>query len=464
MPKKSLDVLLLFILVIARVQIDTLADNVLPDRLADVRRLVEGWWPAASLDRLAHPQTDQVTMLLWATAFGLVALYALVDLAAERPSAAVWAWRLKLALVCGIIGLLVFGKTALLIGLRHQSVPWSYSHDGGVIQTEAVIDYFLAGKNPYVEDYTQTAMAQWGINEYRTALYHYPYLPWTFVFSAPFYLLSRLTLGWYDQRLVYLPLFALTLALVQALIPDRRGKLAALMLVGLSPIMAEDVIFGVSDPFVLFWIVLAVWLISRAGAGSTSVLLASGALGLACAAKPTAWFLVPFWLIYLLRDSWGSNLIPPLKAWPGLALTALKRGWTLPVAALVLIGPWFVWNPEAMIDDVWRWSAGQGETGYQIWGWGASNFVLALGWVSDRFAYWPFIIPQAIIGLPLLLWLIRRQLRHNTLAVMLYGYVIFLFVFFFLSRFMQSNYLGFLGALLVPAYFLCSQTQTADSA
>lgn len=464
MPRKSLDVLLLFVLVIARVEIDSLADNVLPDRLADVRRLVEGWWPAASLDRLAHPQTDQVTMLLWATAFGLVVIYALVDLAAERPSAAVWAGRIKLGLVCGIIGLLVFGKTALLIGLRHQSVPWSYSHDGGVIQTEAVIDYFLAGKNPYVEDYTQTAMAQWGINEYRTALYHYPYLPWTFVFSAPFYLLSRLTLGWYDQRLVYLPLFALTLGLVQALIPDRRGKLAALMLVGLNPIMAEDVIFGVSDPFVLFWIVLAVWLILRAGAGSTSALPASGALGLACAAKPTAWFLVPFWLIYLLRDCWGSNLIPPLKAWPGLAMITLKRGWTLPVAALALIGPWFAWNPDAMIDDVWRWSAGQGETGYQIWGWGASNFVLALGWVSERFAYWPFIIPQAIIGLPLLIWLIRRQIRHNTIAVMLYGYVIFLFIFFFLSRFMQSNYLGFLGALLVPAYFLYSPTQTADSA
>lgn len=463
MPKKSLDVLLLFILVIARVEIDSLADNVLPDRLADVRRLVEGWWPVASLDRLAHPQTDQVTMLLWATAFGLAALYALVDLAAQRKSAVVWAGRLKLGLVCAIIGLLVFGKTALLIGLRHQSVPWSYSHDGGVIQTEAVIDYFLAGKNPYVEDYTQTAMAQWGINEYRTALYHFPYLPWTFVFSAPFYLLSRFTLGWYDQRLVYLPLFALTLWLVQAMIPDRRGKLLALMLVGLNPIMAEDVIFGVSDPFILFWIMLAVWLAQREVGGSKSALLASGALGLACAAKPTAWFLVPFWLVYLLRDCWGNGLIPPLKTWPGLAMMLLRRAWALPVVALVLIGPWFAWNSDAMIDDVWRWSAGQGETGYQIWGWGASNFVLALGWVSDRFAYWPFIIPQAIIGLPLLIWLIRRQLLHNTLAVMLYGYVVFLFVFFFLSRFMQSNYLGFLGALLVPAYFLWPPTQTPDN-
>ena len=33
-------------------------------------------------------------------------------------------------------------------------------------------------------------MAEWGIDEFRTALYHYPYLPWTFLFSAPFKLLS----------------------------------------------------------------------------------------------------------------------------------------------------------------------------------------------------------------------------------------------------------------------------------
>ena len=101
-----------------------------------------------------------------------------------------------------------------------------------------------------------------------------------------------------------------------------------------------------------------------------------------------------------------------------------------------------------MYDDVWRWSAGQGSTGYQIWGWGASNYVLAFGLVSDRFQYWPFIVPGFIITAPLLWFLLKRQAQENTLNIMLYAYVVLLFVFFYVSRFLQPNYLGYMAALL----------------
>ena len=99
--------------------------------------------------------------------------------------------RAKLALIWLIIVLTVFLPSLKLVLLRQASGPASYSHDGGVIQTEATIDYLLDGRNPYVEDYVNTPMAEWGINEFRTALYHYPYLPWTFLFSAPFKLASE---------------------------------------------------------------------------------------------------------------------------------------------------------------------------------------------------------------------------------------------------------------------------------
>ncbi len=452
MPKKSLDALLLFFLVIAKVEIDTLADNVLPDRIADVQNLVASWRWQPFFARLDHPQTDAVTMMLYVLAFGILLAYVLVSVwmgSARR------AFRFKLTLIYAIIGVLVFGKTALLINLRHQSVPWSYSHDGGVIQTESTIDYFLSGKNPYVEDYVDTPMAQWGINEYRTALYHYPYLPLTFVFSAPFYTLANATIGWFDERMVYLLLFALMLALIPKMVRGEEKTLLAVMFVGLNPIMAEDVIFGANDPFVLFWLVLAVWLLGRQKTPSAkNYLLASAALGLASASKPTAWFLTPFWLLYLLKDVWGARLIPPPSRRAALAKTALRRAWTLPAVALVFILPWLLWDAFAMYDDVWRWSAGQGETGYQIWGWGASNLVLGFGWVADRFAYFPFIIPQAIVSVPLLVGLAVRQLKENTIGTMLMAYVVFLLVFFFLSRFLQPNYLGFLGSVLALAYFI----------
>ncbi|MBI1879465.1 MAG: hypothetical protein HYR94_14810 [Chloroflexi bacterium] len=396
--KKSLDVLILLILVIARVRIDTLADLVLPQRHEDVRRLVGSWWPAASLERLAHPETDPVSLLLIVAAFGLLGVYVIVDVFGEERRART-IYQLKLGLIYGLIGLLVFGKTILLIGLRHISGPASYAHDGGVIQTEVTIDYFLRGLNPYVEDYTNTPMAEWGFDEYRTALYHYPYLPWTFVFSAPFYLLSRVLLGWFDERMVYLLLFALTLVLVQQLVRQPREKLMALALVGLNPILAVSVIFGENDPFVLFWVVLGLWLITatRAAPDRPRLLLGSAAFGLACASKSTAWFLAPFWLLYLLRDRWGEMLWPPGTVWHAHLVTLWQRAWSLPLVFGLLTIPWFVWNPDAMIDDIWRWAAGQGPTGYQIWGWGASNWVLAFGWVADRFAYWPFIIPELLI-------------------------------------------------------------------
>jgi hypothetical protein len=417
--KKSLDVLILFILVIARVRLDTLADLALPQRHEDVRQLVGGWWPTWSLDLLAHPETDPVSMMLIVTAFGLLVLYLIADFFGDEQHTQT-IHRLKLILIYGIIALLVFGKTILLINLRHLRGPVSYAHDGGVIQTEVTIDYFLWGLNPYAENYVDTPMAEWGYEEYRTALYHYPYL------------------------------------LTQKLVQRPQEKRMAVALMGLNPILAVSLIFGENDPFVLAWIVVGLWLMQAGQAKPSTfrLLLGSAAFGLACASKLTAWFLTPFWLLYLLRDQWGDKLISPLTTWRSHLITLLRRVWTLPVVFLLIVGPWFVGNPKAMYDDVWRWSTGQGSTGYQIWGWGASNYVLGLGWVADRFEYWPFIIPELIITLPLLGFLLWRQARSNTMGTMLYGYVVLLLAFSYVSRFLQPNYLGYMLGFLTLAILI----------
>jgi uncharacterized membrane protein len=225
---------------------------------------------------------------------------------------------------------------------------------------------------------------------------------------------------------------------------------------GLNPLLALDVIFGQNDSFVLFWIVLAVWLLKRQDFRSLgdfgslrNLLLASAVYGLACASKPTAWFLAPFFALYLLHD----QPLSPVD-WRRLAVTLLRRAWPLVAVFALVVGPWFIWNPGAMLDDVWRWSAGTAQASYQIRGWGLANFILAFGLVPDRLAYFPFWLPELLVGLPLLLVLLWQQRQENGLGRMLYGYAVTLFAFLYVSRFLNENYLGYLLAVFALAYFM----------
>jgi hypothetical protein len=466
-----LDALLLAVLLIARLRIDTLAEAVgVPLHMNDVARqpLLGHLLSDQAMKLLAQQGlVDPIGMLLIVTALACLGLYLVVNEIRWRERVG---YRVKLLLIWAILLLTVFAPSIKMMLLRQGSGPASYSHDGGVIQTEATVNFLLSGRNPYIEDYTRTPMAEWGIGEFRTALYHYPYLPWTFVFSAPFKLLADRTLGWYDQRMVYLLLFALTLALLPGLARQPQTRLLLVMLIGLNPIMGSDLIYGQNDSFVLAWIVLSLWLWVKAserrgrwadtpdkgdstpgrGGGRGWYLASAAAFGLACASKPTAWFLAPFYLVLLAGSDEllerGKGGWERARGWLG---GMLCRAWPALAAGALIIGPWFVWNPAAMYDDVWRWANGTSSRAYQIWGWGASNLLLAFGWVTSRFAYWPFWIPELLLGLPLMAWLLWRQLRENGLGAALWGYGLFILVFFFVSRFLNENYLGYLVAILV---------------
>jgi hypothetical protein len=166
--------------------------------------------------------------------------------------------------------------------------------------------------------------------------------------------------------------------------------------------------------------------------------------------------LIPFWLLFVLRgEKERRESIQPLLrgGWQWLVLL-VRRSWPLVAVFIIVVGPWFVWNPAAMVDDVWRWSAGTADTPYQIRGWGLSNFVLAFNLVPDRLAYWPFWILEILVAVPLLIALLWRQARHNTIGTMLAGYVVLLFAFFYVSRFLNENYLGYLLALFGLALFI----------
>ena len=413
----KLDGLLLTLLVIARVRIDTLAEAaVLPLRQQDVARhpLLGQLLSPTAMELLAQQGfADPITLLLIVIALAALTVYLVISFTTKQLSRRVY--RAKLALIWLIVVLTVVAPTLKMTLLRQQSGPASYAHDGGVIQTEATIEYFLSGRNPYIEDYLQTPMAEWGLGEFRTALYHYPYLPWTFVFSAPFYKLGQTLVGWYDQRFVYLLLFVIMLAFAPALTRKRDSKLLLVMALGLNPIMGSDVIFGQNDSFVFFWIVLSLWLLARSSempndhSAAPWQLGSAAAFGLACASKPTAWFLAPFYALLLAPPpSLGAaqETGAERKGWARWLLTLARRAWPALAVFLLLVLPYLIWDARAMVDDVWLWASGRGEHAYQIWGWGASNLLLALGWVNSRFDYWPFWLLQLAVCGPLLAYLL----------------------------------------------------------
>lgn len=466
-PTPGWDGYLLALLVCAVLMVGGLAEEAaLPTRVQDVLRhpILGHLLPAQGVEAMGAPSPrpgDPVGLVLNAFSLGLLAGYLLLDLAPLGR-----ARRLKWVLLAGLVVTALLLPAGKLILLRQGSGPASYTHDGGVIQTEITIQYLLQGKNPYVEEYIDTPMAEWGFSRYRTALYHYPYLPWTFLFSAPFYLAGTAA-GFYDQRLVYLLLMALALALAPQLVAGERVRLALVAALAFNPIMALDLMFGQNDSFVLCWILfsLVAWRRAQlaggdggAPAGRRWLVLSALLFGLACASKPTAWFFAPFYgLLLLQEDELG-------KGWRDLVRTVpriLRRAW--PALALfgLVLAPYLVWDAYALYDDVWRWSTGQGETGYQIWGWGASNFVLALGLVPDRFAQWPFWALELLFALPVLLWFLRRQQRANTLGNACWHYGVFLLVFFYTSRFLNENYLGYILAFL--ALGALSQADQAKS-
>ena len=384
--RRSFDVLLLFLLLTARLRLNSFAESGLFEHVQNVARhpLLGRLLPPDAVDAFGPWLGDPIFLLLTAASLLALLVYAIVDLLHDRIGER-GSYRIKLGLVWLILAATVFLPALKLALLRHDNLPQSYSHDGGVIQTEITIDYFLAGRNPYSEGYENTPMAEWGFPEFRTALDHYPYLPATFVLSAPGKLLADTLLGWYDQRFVYLLLFLLTLLLIPSLTRHRPADALGLtMLLGLNPIMGLDILFGQNDSFVLAWVVLSLWLLQRRRLTWSAI-----AFGVACASKPTAWFLAPFWGLAVL-------MIPQIT-WQQLRTqipTLLKRLAPALVAFLALVLPYLVWDANALIDDVWRWAAGTATLFITKSGDGDSP---TSSWPP---APWPIVSPTGLSGYP----------------------------------------------------------------
>ncbi|MBI3287144.1 MAG: hypothetical protein HYZ68_03765 [Chloroflexi bacterium] len=412
------------------------------------------------------------TLYLGPPAVLLAGIYLALDLGfrSPHPRVAPWLFRIRLALATLAILFLAVLPLATLVAFRVLGEPGSdlfvttrTIHDGA-LQTEAAVRFLLEGRNPYVDSYAQTLVARYPMWEefqlnFNPAIYHYVYLPVTFMASIPFYLASQGFLGWYDQRIAYGLLFFLLLWLLPLMAREPAHKLGAAITVGLNPLMMGflpvGLAAGINDYFVLSLVVLAVVLWRR---GRLS--LSAAAMALALASKQTAWFALPLWGI-LVWHSARQSTSPWAMMRPLIVLVLLST---------MLILPFVLWSPGDFWDDTISYLSGSLATSFPIKGFGLSGILLAAGILPSSRAYFPFWVFQLLLGVPALLYAGWRLYQRGSLREFWFGYSILLFAVNYTSRYFHTNHLGYIVALLFLGFLADdrppehSQTRNGKSA
>jgi hypothetical protein len=307
--------------------------------------------------------------------------------------------------------------------------PLRFAHDGGVIQTEESARFLLRGVNPYAADFSSTPLAGVAIPG---ILRHNPYLPASFLLPAPLIALADAAGVPFDQRLVYLLLWAAGVWLAPLAFRHRGAGELAQTCFALNPLVVPFLVVGRNDVYVVAFLLFALVALARRHA-----LAFFGCLALACAIKQFAWLVAPF----LLVCAWRTWPRPTLRR--GLVLGALL------FAALVL--PFLVWGPADFVDDVYRFNAGLSRDSYPLGGtpgFGFAMLAAVLRWAPDRAAYYDLTPYLLLTALPLTALLLVRLARRPAVAqAMLAAFLVSFWVYFF-SRVFNNNYFGVLAFLL----------------
>lgn len=355
--------------------------------------------------------------------------------------------KIALAVLFLMIASLVINGVFLEIHKRFALDPYIYIHDGAM-QTEEAIKFILKGKNPYTENYFGTPLENRGgfpeLNNLNPALYHLVYLPFNIIFSIPFFLAGNFLLHWFDERLVYISIFLLFIALILKW-PNKslERKLAFLTFFTANPLFFIFFADGRNDIFVFFWIALTIYFLGLKKNNYSSLSLA-----LAATSKHSSWLLLPFYFAYLYYQEKKE-----LVFWEKIKNVA-KKTYIFFVSAALIIVPFLIWDFNSFVDDTVKYPNGTAYMSYPISGFGFSQMLLQSKLINSSVDYWPFWIIQMIFSLPLLYILLKMQKNINSLSQIIFNFSLLLMTFWLFSRFFNDNYIGFLIMLFLFALFL----------
>lgn len=379
--------------------------------------------------------------LLFGIYFVLLILYAAFDLNWIQTHNAVLKWRAKLIVLLAVVVIAAGGPLVTAIVDRSRVAPVFGVHDI-ILQLEAAMRFLINGVNPYATTYFGTHMEAWryaelGKDVINPALYHFVMPPWYLLFTFFFYPFVKI-FGFFDGRLPLIFTYFGTLIILAVWIKNYQKKIIALLITAFNPVMFDYLLEGRSDHFAFFWLLLALFLWHR-----KQFIIASAVYALALLSKQTIWLSFPFVMIYLWKDI--------------AAFTMIKKALIFSIFVVVLVvvmGPFLVWNPQAYWESTISFLQGSTPYSYPVAGYGFGMVLYQMGVIKDIHAYYPFIFWQVVIALPVVSLLLGWFRASVSAGRLLIAYSIFLFVFWYFSRYFHNSHLGYISLVLSVGYVL----------
>ena len=313
----------------------------------------------------------------------------------------------------------------------------------GAYQTQLAGDFVLQGQDPYGADYGRAglAAAPWGESFPSPALHHLVTWPGQFLFPLPLQALSKVVLGWWDERVFLLISAAAIWLLLGALFPGIPGRMAAVAFF-LVPGHSLLAVLGDNDlP------VVALLLAALVATHYRRFVLMGLLLGCAIATKQHALLAAPLIVTWAVVRGADTRT---------LARAAIMS--TGVVAAI--LAPFVLWDAAAFVRDTVVFLIGGGADAYPINGFGLSAMLLSAGVIHGARDAFPFAlleIAAAAVGWAAAwVWLRRRVAPADVLILMGLVFASVLFV----SRYFHDTHL-LLGVELIFAGLATRAWRTA---
>ncbi|MFC1662547.1 hypothetical protein ACFL04_00050 [Patescibacteria group bacterium] len=313
-------------------------------------------------------------------------------------------------------------------------------HDGA-LQTEVAADLLRQGKNPYHENFSNTVLGQ-VYGKDNVIMEHYIYLPFYLLTSSAVQSVNNALWDNYDQRILLLLAFFVSLVIMYKIPSKLDTKLLAVTIFAFNPIFIRNFIFGHNEIFVFVLILGSIYLLSKKHFGWSLVVI-----GLALASKQLAWPILPFYFLYLYM-----NIDQTQKLTTSRFLVTLKKLWPTVLVFLAVIMPFVIWSPVDFFNDVYRYPTGGLATSFPIQGVGFSQLMLSSGLIKSATAYFPFWIIQIIIGLSLMWWLLKKQVLNNNISFLLTSYMLLALAVLMFGRYFNEPFIAYFSMLAIAAW------------